>query len=119
MATAFRMNGDYESHVAVNVNTEGVLTYFPAPSDISASSAPVAVGNGWWINRQGFGPDARFLRYTFKEYAVLQATPSPSLILESVIPGARVTQFVKLPWNIYEIGDNMAECKAYLNSNYK
>lgn len=96
-ASAFRMSGNYANNVAVTLDSSGRLTYFPAPSDISAVSAPLEIGNGWWLNRQGIGPGSVFTRYTFSEYAALPAPPSPQEIKEAIIPGAVVTEFRTLP----------------------
>lgn len=53
-ATLFKMSGNYADRVAVGYSN-GQLTYYPAPTDISAASAPLEIGNGWWLNRQGLG----------------------------------------------------------------
>lgn len=92
-ATVFKMSGDYANNVAVSLNADGTLSYFPAPSDISAASRPVDLGNGWWLNRQGIGPRSRFLRYTFEEYSSLPSVPSQEDLLKAIIPGAQVTEF--------------------------
>lgn len=113
-ATAFRMSGDYANNVAVTVSPDGVLTYFPAPSDITADSAPIDLGNGWWLNCQGIGPNSVFTKYTFAEYASLPQAPDPQQLLQAVIPGAKVTQFIELPMKTEEAARNIDEVKAYL-----
>lgn len=92
-ATVFKMSGDYANNVAVTLNADGTFAYYPAPSDISAASHPIDLGNGWWLNRQGIGPRSRFLRYTFEEYASLPSVPSQEELLKAIIPGAEVTEF--------------------------
>ncbi len=91
--TAFKMSGDYADHVAVTLDGAGNLTYYPAPGDITAASAPVKMGDGWWLNRQGLGPGSVFTRWTFAEYAALKETPSQEEIKAAIIPGACVTAF--------------------------
>lgn len=91
--TAFKMSGDYADHVAVTLDAAGNLVYYPAPSDISAASAPVKMEDGWWLNRQGLGPGSVFTRWTFAEYAALKKTPSQEEIKKAIIPGACVTAF--------------------------
>ena len=115
-ATAFKMSGDYEDNVAIGMNNNGQLTYFPAPSDISDNSVPIDLGNGWWLNRQGIGPDAIFTKFTFKEYSDLRQVPTISELKESIIPGARVTRMVQLPYHIGEASSHIEEIKEYLNS---
>ena len=113
-ATAFRMNGDYAGNVAVTLNKDGVLTYFPAPSDITADSAPLPLGDGWWLNCQGLGPNSVFTKYTFAEYSSLPATPSPAEIKGAIIPGSHVTEFIELPMRMNEAADNPEAAKEYI-----
>lgn len=96
-ASAFRMSGDYADHVAVTVGAGGRLVYFPAPTDLSPSSAPVEIGEGWWLNRQGLSANSVFTKWTFAEYVALPTAPSPTEIHAAVIPGAHVTAFRELP----------------------
>lgn len=96
-ATAFRMSGDYADRVAVTVGPDGRLTYYPAPSDLGAASAPTEIGDGWWLNRQGLGPGSVFTRWTFEEYRALKTPPTPEEIKAAIIPGATVTEFRRLP----------------------
>lgn len=96
-ATVFKMSGHYADHVAVTLGSDGQLTYFPAPTDLTAASAPVEIGDGWWFNRQGLSANSVFTRWTFAEYRALPTVPSPSEIKAAIIPGARVTDFRQLP----------------------
>jgi len=95
-ATLFKMSGDYANNVAVTFGPDGNLTYFPAPTDLSAESVPAEVGEGWWLNRQGLGPNSVFTKFTFDEYRALKTVPTPDEIKAAVIPGARVTEFRRL-----------------------
>ena len=83
--------------VAVTLNADGSLAYFPAPSDLTSASAPVEIGDGWWLNRQGLGPGSVFTKWTFDEYRALKSVPSAAEIKAAVIPGASVTEFKVLP----------------------
>lgn len=114
-ATAFRMSGDYKDNVAITVNNDGVITYFPAPSDITADSRPIDLGNGWWLNCQGIGANSVFTRYTFEKYAELTSAPSVEQLKKSIIPGATVTEFIQLPFSISEAASHIPEIKEYLN----
>lgn len=92
-ATVFRMSGPYADHVAVTLDANGQLTYYPDPSDISDNSVPVYLGNGWWLNRQGLGANSVFTTWTMQEYAKLPSAPTPAEIKAQIIPGAEVTDF--------------------------
>ena len=113
-ATIFKMNGDYANNVAVTVNADGVLIYFPAPTDLTANSAPYDLGNGWYLNRQGIGANSVFTKYTFDEYRSLTTAPSPAEIKAAIIPGSRVTVFQELPIKASEAISNPDLCLPYL-----
>lgn len=116
-ASAFRMSGDYASNVAIGVTSNGTLSYFPAPSDITVNSAPVDLGNGWWLNRQGVGEGYKFTKYTFEEYSALKEVPSPKTLLESVIPGAVVTVIRTFDIPASEAMSHLEEIKSQLGIN--
>lgn len=96
-ATVFKMSGDYANNVAVTIDAQGNLLYFPAPSDISVMSAPKSIGDGWYLNRQGLSSNSVFTKWTFEEYASLKTVPTPQQIKDAIIPGAYVTAFLTLP----------------------
>ncbi len=115
-ATAFRMSGDYANNVAVTVDTNGNLTYFPDPKDISDNSKPVDLGNGWWLNRQGISKNSVFTRYTFDEYMKLPEVPSPVELKAAIIPGAYVSEMQQLPYPINQAMSHLKEIKELLNN---
>lgn len=114
-ATVFRMSGDYADNVAVTLDSNGELAYYPAPSDLKSSSAPLEIADGWYLNRQGLGPNSVFTKYTFAQYRALKQAPTPEEIKAAIIPGAVVTEFSQLPLNINQVsGMTPAELKEYL-----
>lgn len=113
-ATAFRINPEYADKVAITVGSDGKLSYFPAPTDITDSSAPLDLGDGWWLNRQGIAANSVFTTFTFSRYRALQAAPSPRELLEAVIPGSGISEMVKLPYNINEAPAHIPEIKTFL-----
>lgn len=115
-ATAFRMSGDYADHVAVTLNPDGSLLYYPAPSDITANSAPYDLGDGWWLNRQGISANSVFTKWTFAEYAALKTVPTQQEIKDAIIPGARVTRMEQLPVSVSEALADPAACKNCLRN---
>lgn len=96
-ATAFKMNGNYADKVAVTLDAQGKLVYYPSPTDLTPNSAPVEIGDGWWLNRQGISPNSVFTRWSFKEYAAMEKAPTPAEIKEAIIPGSGVSEFRQLP----------------------
>lgn len=113
-ASIFRMNGDYADKVAVTLNKEGNLQYYPAPTDISEDSAPYSLGDGWYLNRQGLATNSVFTKWTFDEYRALPKTPSPEEIKAAIIPGSGVTEMQQLPVSISEALSDPAACIKYI-----
>lgn len=116
-ATVFRMSGDYSDNVGVTLNPDGTLAYFPDPSDITPSSAPIDLGGGWWLNRQGLSSRSVFTKWTFAEYASLERVPSRRQILEAIIPEARVTEMISLPVSLSDALADPSICRQYLPEN--
>ena len=115
-ATAFKMSGNYADNVAITLDGNGNITYFPAPSDISKSSKPEKLTGGWWLNRQGISNNSVFTKYTFEEYASLPSVPSLKELRDAIIPGANVTEMIVLPYNISEAQGHIVEINEYLKT---
>lgn len=101
-AVAYRMSGPYADNVPVNVDAAGEIVSYPAPSDLGPDSAPVDLGDGWWLDRRGVSTGSVFTRYTYGEYRSLAAPPSLAELKSAIIPGARVTEAVALPMTLPE-----------------
>lgn len=88
-ATVYRMAGAATTaNVPVLVNSAGNIVSFPAPGDV-VGQEPIALADGWLLDRRGIGPGSRFTRWTYAEYASLPTAPSLSEIKDAIIPGAR------------------------------
>ena len=118
-ASVFMMNGDFADNVAVTLGPDGELTYFPAPTDITADSRPVKLAEGWWLNNQGLGQNSVFTNYTFAEYAELPETPSSQQIKNAIIPGSGVTRFEILPFSASSATTHIDEINDYLKNKIK
>lgn len=108
-AVVYRTNGDYNDNVAVTLSHDRTkLASYPAVGDVSVNSAPVALADGWLLDRRGgIGPNTAFLKWTYAEYSALPSTPSTTAIMEAVIPEARVENAFTLPWTTREALDNI------------
>lgn len=89
-AVVYRMSGDATAaNVPVTVNASGEIVSYPAPTDLEGT-APLAVADGYLLDRRGISAQSRFLRYTYAEYSALSAPPTLAELREAIIPGARV-----------------------------
>lgn len=100
-ARIYRVSPQWADHVAATVSN-GTLVSYPAPSDISPATAPVALADGWMLDRQGLNPSSVFLRWTRSEYSTLSHTPSPSEIMAAIEPGSRLEALYELPMTAAE-----------------
>ena len=113
-ATAFKMTGDYSNNVAITLNEDGTLAYYPATSDITENSRPVELEDGWWLNRQGLSPNSVFTRYTFEEYENLSSVPTQEELKAAIIPGARVSDWKRLSYPAGEAMKYLPQIKEEL-----
>ena len=82
----YKMKADYSNLVPVTMNPQRtVITSYPAKSDIRPSAKPVALNDGWYLDRRGIGPNTVFTDYTYEQYANLEKTPSVSELMEHII----------------------------------
>lgn len=116
-AVAFKMSGDYAEHVPMSLNPDGTLASYPAPTDITANSAPIELSGGWWLDRCGVSSSTVFSRYTLAEYAALESAPSPAEMVESIIPGARVTVVERLSMTPSEAVADTVAVNVWLRSH--
>ncbi len=97
-AVIYKTNVDVTDHVPVVLNADGTFLSYPAPSDLNAGQTPVALADGWFLDRRGaIGRGTVFLKYTYKEYEALQQAPSPEQLRAAIMPGAKVTEAYRLP----------------------
>lgn len=115
-ARVYRMNGDYADNVPVEVDGDGRIISFPAPSDVSASSKPILLKGGWWLDRRGVGERTAFTRFTYEEYAALPQAPTVAMLSGAIIPGARVTAVKELPWILQQALADTAAVNAWLQA---
>lgn len=82
----YKMHGDYADFVPITLNAEGnTIISYPAPTDISISQKPVALGNGWFLDRRGIGIYSAFTDFTYEEYSMMDKTPSIDLLMSHII----------------------------------
>lgn len=109
-AHIYRTNVDVDANVPVTINpADGTLISYPAPGDINGATMPVVLRDGWLLDRRGVSANTRFLRYTYSQYAALLEAPSPAELLEAILPDARVTEIVALPFKTGAVTPEQAE----------
>ncbi|MDE6859438.1 MAG: hypothetical protein K2J65_03380 [Duncaniella sp.] len=113
MARIYRTNGDYADCVPVTLNSDRTaVVSFPAPSDLTGA-APVQLKDGYLLDRRGVGVNTAFTSYTYASYSKLKQPPTPEDLLKSVIPGAKVTEIVGMPF-VAGSADEVARCDSLI-----
>lgn len=108
-AVIYKTNGNYDDNVPVNLDASGTrLANFPATSDITENSTPIKLADGFLLDRRGISYNTAFLNISYKEYAALSHTPSPKKLMKMIIPGAKVTEIIRLPMTTGEAMANIA-----------
>lgn len=116
-AVIYRTSCDCSDLVPVNLNASGTaLISYPAPSDITPSSSPVRLNNGWLLDRRGIGINTRFTNYTYAEYRSLSTAPSPAKLLDNLNTNCHITDIVRLPISASEAADSLELCNNYIAS---
>ena len=95
-AVIYKMNGDYADKVAIQVDAQGNVVSFPAPQDVKGME-PVALKDGWYLSRQGIGPNSVLTRWTFAEYSALKSVPTIAELKAAILPAAKITEIKTLP----------------------
>lgn len=114
-AVIYKTSGDYADNVPVQLGPDGSIESYPAPSDVAPGrSTPVALADGFMLDRRGISPAAAFTRYTYAEYAALPQAPSSAQLRAAIIPGARVTEMFTLPMTPAEAQADTAAVNAMI-----
>ncbi len=113
MARIYQMNGDWSDMVPVGMRGSEPVS-FPAPGDLTAMSRPIRLSDGYWLDSRGVGAGTAFTRYTYEQYMALPAPPDAKTLIEAIVPGARVTRVVELPFTLQTARADTAAVNALI-----
>lgn len=98
----YKMKQDYSLHVPVSLSADKKsLESYPAPSDVfygSDLAYPIALENGFFLDRRGINANSAFTKWTYYEYSRLSKTPAPDEIMKMILDSDPFTE-------IYSCGD--------------
>lgn len=115
-AILYKMSGDYRDNLPVQLGADGSLLCYPDPADIPADARPLMLDRGWMISPVGIGARSVFTRYTYSEYRALRSAPAPDDILKAVIPGAKVTATMEVPFTLSEALADTSAVNRFISS---
>lgn len=81
----YRMSGDYADLVPVTLDGDGNIVSYPDPTDITEHSRPVALGDGWYLDRRGVSERSAFTDYTYAQYHALEQVPGLGTLQSHIV----------------------------------
>lgn len=118
-AVIYRTNGDFIHNVPITLSADRkqIISY-PAPSDLSASSLPVELNDGYLLDRRGISANTAFTKYIYDEYSRMTTAPSLKELKEAIIGGAEVVEIVVLPMTLTQALDNIPACNTLVKDGF-
>lgn len=101
-ARIYKTSVDCSGFVPVQIDANGKLISFPAPTDITDQSVPLPLAGGYLLDRRGISMNSRFTTWTWREYRALPIAPLADMIKSNLLEGAYVTEVVVLPMTLDE-----------------
>lgn len=117
-AILYRTNKPCADLVPVQVGADGTLISYPAPTDLSASSMPVELPGGWWLDRRGISASTAFTRYTYSEYEALKKAPAPKQIIAAIDTTVHIIEIYRLPMSAAEAAASPSLCTRYIANGF-
>jgi len=92
----YKMKQDYSLHVPVTLTADKKsLESYPAPSDVFYNgdlAYPVALENGFFLDRRGINANSAFTKWTYYEYSRLAKTPAQEEIMKMILDNDPFTE---------------------------
>lgn len=90
-AVVYQTTGNCDDLVPVTLSDDGKsIVWYPGIHDVSAMTKPIALGDGYWLDRQGVTDNTVFTTYTYEEYSSLDRQPTADQLFKAIKPGCRV-----------------------------
>lgn len=91
----YKMRGDWADKVPVTLDERGNIESYPDPVDVSDAVKPVALGDGWYLDRKGVNRNTAFLDWTYEEYRALKKVPDMETLKAHIIARHAIVEM----WN--------------------
>lgn len=77
IAIVYKTTKDFSDFVPVIMNAERTkIVSYPAPTDLSISSKPIALKNGYLLDNRGITENVVFLNYSYEAYMSMKVAPT-------------------------------------------
>lgn len=122
-AIVYKTTRDYASKVPVTMNDSRTeIVSYPAPSDIvidEGYATPLALAQGYLLDRRGINKNTAFLDYTYAEYAQLGKTPGASELKRHIVDNLPISEIYQLPISLREALKDTALCNKIIRNGFK
>lgn len=122
-AVVYRTTMDYDNHVPITMNDARTeIVSYPAPSDLlspNGYATPIALADGYLLDRRGVTKNTVFLDYTYEEYAALRSTPSRTELTNHIIDKRPIAEMYTLPITTSEAVADTTQCNAIVRNGFK
>lgn len=116
-AMVYRTNVPCPDRVAISLNSaRDAVQSFPAPADVSSESAPLALADGWWLDRRGLGPNPAFIDMSYEQYSRLKEPPSTARLMRMILPDVSVTEVRRLDMTPQQAAADTAAVNAIIRT---
>lgn len=121
LAVIYRTRADYNNLVPVTLSADGQkITSYPAPTDVNpATSTPLALHDGYLLDRRGISQYTAFLDYTYEQYAALPTAPPVDTLLAHIRDRQPLTALVRLPIHVQEATSDLNAVNAYIDNGFE
>lgn len=110
----YKMSGDYANLVPVTLDANGNLASYPGPRDLSETQKPLALIDGWYLDRRGIAANTAFLDYTYEEYMALDKVPSNAELMAHI----KVRDGITALWDCGRTRRSPEECIQLIRNGF-
>lgn len=110
----YKMRGDYADLVPVTLDSDGQIVSYPDPVDITERSRPVALGDGWYLDRRGVSERSAFTDYTYAQYHALEHVPSIETLQSHIVARNAIESI----WDCGKRGRSTAELQQLVKDGF-
>lgn len=110
----YNMSGDYADLVPVTLDGNGRIVSYPDPVDITESCRPVALGNGWYLDRRGVTATSAFTDYTYAQYHALDHVPPMDTLQSHIVARNAIVSI----WDCGQKKRSITELQQLVNDGF-
>lgn len=85
----YKTKKDYTKHVPVILSEDKTkIISYPAPDDVRDGAnyrTPIALTDGYFLDKKGIGKNVAFLKLTYEAYAALAKAPSKAELMSMIV----------------------------------